>query len=205
MNSEYVSFFYKNLYGSTLGPYEFAGKSLADKFKDGDVILDIGCGNNEFKSDRYDLIGIDPYNKNADLMIFFDDYVPDRMFDVVLCLGVFHWCDDEFLDRQLKKINSCLKPGGRIYWRNHPTDTGIQNIDETAKREVSEFTSTYYEWLKENNLSQNDPDNCFNLYPWNIHTHQTLSTKYGYSIVDLRYDYDKFNDLYKIFAEWIKL
>ena len=205
MNDKFISSWYINEYGSGLGGYKYAGRSLWKRFKEGEWVLDIGCGDNEYKLNFETVIGLDPFNPKADLKIPFEKYVPDRMFDVVLCLGVFHWGDDKFIETQINKINTFLKPGGRLYWRNHPTDTGIPEIDNPARKELAEFKDMYEAWLKKENLSIDDPGNQFDLYPWNFQKHHNLASKFGYKVTDLQYDCDVANNEHKIFAEWTKL
>jgi hypothetical protein len=207
MNQNFERLFYTTEYAddiADLGNYEKAGITLADRIKNHEWVLDIGCANFNFKSRIKNIIGIDTYNDRADFKCSFDEYVPDRMFDAIFCLGVFHFCDDEFLERQLNKMISCLNPRGRIYWRCQPVNTGDPEIDNPTRKEIEEHREQYYQWLSNCNLSPNDPGNAFDLYPWNFQRHYEVSKKFGFEVTEISYDCLN-GKQYKIFAEWTKL
>jgi SAM-dependent methyltransferase len=96
-----------------------SGYALISKIDPSAEILDIGCGDNLFKPYFKNLTGIDPATDLADLKLPFQYYKPDRLFDVVLCLGSIQGNQSEVYE-QISKIYSILKSNGRIYWRCMP-------------------------------------------------------------------------------------
>jgi cyclopropane fatty-acyl-phospholipid synthase-like methyltransferase len=205
MNQSFEANYYLNEYQPGLGNYLKAGITLANRIKDGEQVLDIGCGNNEFKTVLNNVIGIDSFNTDADILVAFDDYVPEIIFDVVFCLGVFHFCSDEVMERRITKIKSCTKSGSRVYWRNHPVNTGDPAIDAWATADTDKFKQIYTTWLTDHNLSLDSTENKFDLYPWNFEKHYVLANKFGFKVTELCYDRCAFTNEIKIFAEWTKL
>jgi len=87
------------------------------------TILDVGCGDNEFKTyfgDR--LTGIDPYNERADIQISLEDYwrQDPEQADIVFALGSINFGNAETIRRQVEKIVDLCKPGGMIAIRVNP-------------------------------------------------------------------------------------
>lgn len=117
------------------------GQKMVDTINamgDNVTIIDVGCGDNEFKQffgDR--LIGLDPYNEHADLKIGIDDLKTDKKFDVVLILGSLNFGDETTINRQFVKAYKLCKPGGKIFLRANP---GITHDHEKAK------WIDFYEW-----------------------------------------------------------
>ena len=68
--------------------FKYSGLKLVDEINalKPRSVLDLGCGYNEFKGQIKNLIGIDPYNKNADHQMHILDYKPNKKFDVVIVL-----------------------------------------------------------------------------------------------------------------------
>ena len=99
--------------------FERSGYQLIDQIPRQSRILDVGCGTNLFKPWFDNLIGIDVIGHECDIQTSLLDYFAQEKFDVVLCLGsIFGSLDDIRL--QVDHIKSMLRPGGKIYWRNHP-------------------------------------------------------------------------------------
>lgn len=99
-------------------------------------VLDVGCGYNEYKDIiDADVIGIDPYNANADEMVTLEDYsmIGDRYyniehnFDVILCLGSINFGSIDKISRELSQVVSMLSPNGTIFFRVNP---GFQHPSE---------------------------------------------------------------------------
>jgi len=94
------------------------------------AVLDVGCGYNEFKGKINNLIGIDPYNKNADLQVSAIEYKTDQKFDVILCLGSVNFgCRDKIIAEVGKCVN-LLSKQGTMFFRVNP---GLQHDKAEAK------------------------------------------------------------------------
>lgn len=87
-------------------------------------VLDVGCGYNEFRGKINHLIGIDPYNKNADYKIATLDYKTKKKFDVILCLGSINFGTQDKIVREVSHCVSMLSKGGTMFFRVNP---GLQH------------------------------------------------------------------------------
>lgn len=96
---------------------QFSGYSLLDRISPDESVIDIGCGRNLFKPYLPNLIGVDPATDEADYKMPILQFETDQTFDVALCLGSVHFGDIDNIRAHLHKINSLLKPTGRVYWR----------------------------------------------------------------------------------------
>jgi SAM-dependent methyltransferase len=87
-------------------------------------VLDVGCGYNEFRGRINNLIGIDPYNDNADYKIATLDYKTKEKFDVILCLGSINFGTQDKIVREVAHCVSMLEEGGTMFFRVNP---GVQH------------------------------------------------------------------------------
>ena len=113
---------------------------IAEKIKDNEWILDVGCGSNPFRSLGKQVVGVDPAFDQADVKSTIEEYVPDRQFDVATCLGSINFGTEEVVAGQIAKIVSCLKPASRIYWRLNP---GRQDHDNEECQGITFFPWTF--------------------------------------------------------------
>jgi SAM-dependent methyltransferase len=126
--------------------YKYSGWSLLNKVSLKDRLLDVGCGYNLFKPIFRDaMVGIDPYNDAADIRVSIEDYKTDEQFDAVFCLGSLNFGDRGVISKQIAKVATLIKPGGRVYWRQNP---GVNDHQWTGA-EVIDF----FPWSFEKNLS----------------------------------------------------
>ena len=84
------------------------------------AVLDVGCGYNEFKGSIDNLVGIDPYNDKADLMVSTLDYKTDQKYDVILCLGSVNFGSKEKITAEVGRCVNLLAPGGTMFFRVNP-------------------------------------------------------------------------------------
>lgn len=141
MNKEFIKEYFGHHWVSRTAEYRYSNHSIASKIQPDEQVIDIGCGHNEFKSLVKNLTGIDIVNPKADIVIDFDDFETDQLFDVALCLGSIQYGERSDIERQLKKLSNLLKPGGRVYWR---TNTGVRDHKNPLVAQVP-----YYPWTEE--------------------------------------------------------
>ena len=72
-------------------------------------VLDIGCGYNRFKNKIHKLIGIDPYNKAADIPLPLEKICTSMKFDIVLALGSINFGDEKVIDNQMEIIDKLFE------------------------------------------------------------------------------------------------
>jgi hypothetical protein len=119
--------------------YKYSGLKLIDeinKLKPKEV-LDVGCGFNEFKGKIHNLTGIDPYNSKADIKVKITDYLPDKYFDVIICLGSVNFGSTDKIFKELENIMRLAASGAKIYFRVNP---GLSHIPPESK------WITFYPW-----------------------------------------------------------
>lgn len=117
-----------------------SGYALIPRIAPEAKILDVGCGQNLFKPYFSNLIGIDVIGDQCDVQTSLLEFHSQDQFDVVLCLGsIFGSIDD--IDRQVEHIKTLLRPGGKIFWRNHPA------------RPRHQFPAFFYPWTEHTHIT----------------------------------------------------
>ena len=154
MDKEFIKEYFGKHWVSRTNHYTYSNHSIADKILPGERVIDIGCGNNEFKPLITGLIGIDIVNPAADIVVDFDEYETEEKFDVALTLGSIQYGNESDIRRQLNKLASILKPVCRVYWR---TNTGVRD-------------------------HKNELVNQVPYYPWTIDEHYRLARDYGFEV-----------------------
>ena len=103
--------------------YKYSGLSIVDEVNELNPlsVVDLGCGYNEFKGKINNLIGVDPYNNNADINSSIVEYTPKEKHDIAICLGSVNFGGPEKIFFELQHIaKNIVKPGGLIYFRANP-------------------------------------------------------------------------------------
>lgn len=106
--------------------HHFTGWALVDEVNalNPTKVLDYGCGYNLFKNKIPGLIGIDPYNRQADYMVDIFEFVADpESYDVILVLGSLNFNGLNDIAERFERLVHLLKPGGKMFFRANP---GIQ-------------------------------------------------------------------------------
>ena len=108
-------------------------EDIIDEITDDEKVLDVGCGYHPFKGKIKNLLGIDKYNEQADIVVDLMDFdtVPES-YDVVIALGSTNLFGFELIEKQIEKVVSWCKPGGRIYMRVNPQIEKITSPKESA-------------------------------------------------------------------------
>ena len=159
------------------------GQQMLEKMQalNPEKILDVGCGDNEWKKYFGDkLLGIDPFNKNADvhagILEFNRGY---NTWDIVMCLGSINFGDKEIIKAQVECAVKLCKPGGKIYFRCNP---GITHDNKHAK------------WI--------------DFFPWSKEILEEFATKFGCEINEISWDQPEDREVRwgnRIYSEWTKL
>lgn len=102
--------------------YKYSGLSIIDEVNalNPDLVLDIGCGYNEFRGKIRNLVGVDAYNDRADVLKDTLSYKPDQQADVAICFGSINFGDTEKIMHELAHVIGMIRDGGRIYFRVNP-------------------------------------------------------------------------------------
>jgi hypothetical protein len=114
--------YFRNHWQGEMAKYKYSGPALI-----GEVnalkprkVLDIGCGYHEFKGKIDNLIGIDPYNSNADIEVKLLDYYPTEKFDATLALGSINFGSTDKIFAELEHAVSLCNPGALMFFRANP-------------------------------------------------------------------------------------
>ena len=144
--------------------WKHSGLQLIDQVNDLNprAVLDVGCGGNEFKNKIHNLIGVDPYNHNADYQIDLMDFRPMEKFDVILALGSINFGGQNKIIAEVSKCVNMLEEGGMMFFRVNP---GIQHDKPEAK------------WIE--------------FYAWNVPFIIELAEMLNLKVLDIRDDSNK--------------
>lgn len=143
-----VEYFGKSWKGN-LPKYKYSGLALLDKIDANSTVLDVGCGDNFFKSHFPNLIGIDPSNNKADIKVSIEEFDCDKKFDALLCLGSLNFGSAESVFAQCKKAVNLTNPSGTIYWRCNP---GLHDHPHQGQERIDFFEWSFdlhQEWSKQ--------------------------------------------------------
>lgn len=159
------------------------GKELLKKLQtlNPTKILDVGCGDNEWKTHfGTKLVGIDPYNSNADHRIDIDSYTTGvGTWDVVMCLGSINFGDKNTIENQVAKAVNLCKPGGKLFFRLNP---GITHDNMSAQ------------WV--------------DFYPWSEEKVHDLAARLECTVNEVSWDHPEVADNIRwgnrIYSEWTK-
>ena len=141
--------------------WKYSGVQLIDEVNNlkPRAVLDVGCGYNEFKGKIKNLVGIDPYNDNADFKLGTLEYNTDKKFDVILCLGSVNFGSKDKIIAEVAKCVNLLANGGTMFFRVNP---GVQHDRPEA------------DWIE--------------FYAWNVPFIIELSEMFNLKILDIRDD-----------------
>jgi len=154
---------------------------IQDNNSDELKILDVGCGDNEWKQHLgARLTGIDPFNSNADFNIGISEYAFDRKpeYDIILALGSINFGDQIEIEKQLSQVVNLVKPGGKIFFRFNP---GITHGNAGAK------------WI--------------DFFPYTEEFINDIATKLNCKVNELGWDHPKDSEVRwgnRYYSEWTK-
>jgi hypothetical protein len=105
LSERYILRFFGEIWKPRTGDYEHTGWELADEVNklNPEKVLDVGCGYHPFKGRIQNLIGIDPYNNQADYEVDILEYkVKPESHDVILALGSINFNSKDEIDTMFK-------------------------------------------------------------------------------------------------------
>ena len=143
-----------------LDKFYWTGWRLVYEVKEGERVLDVGCGSNPFRGHIPLLTGIDITDIGSDEQVAIEDYFTKEKYDVAFALGSINFGSWETILEQTMSLVRCMKDDSRIYWRCNP-----------GKRDHG-----------------NDKVNEVPFFEWNIWHHIILSQLFGYEIIELMPD-----------------
>ena len=160
MNQTALNNYFSTVWQSNLKQYKYSGWALVDKIKPYELVLDVGCGFNEFRSRMPNLLGVDPANDCADVKVSIEEFTATNKFDVAFCLGSINFGNEENILNQIGIVVNALKSKSRIYWRCNP------------------------------GLADHNNDECklIDFYPWTIEKHAEFAELFGYKLMVARWD-----------------
>ena len=123
LSERYILRFFSEIWNPRTGDYEHTGWELADEINklNPEKVLDVGCGYHPFKGRIQNIIGIDPYNNQADYEVDILEYkVKAESHDVILALGSINFNSKDEIESRFSHCVNLLKKGGRFYLRANP-------------------------------------------------------------------------------------
>jgi len=114
--------YFRNVWHGEMSKYKYSGPALINEINSLKPrrVLDIGCGYHEFKGKIDNIVGIDPYNSNADYEVKLLDYHPKEKFDAVLALGSINFGSTDKIYAELEHAVSLCNPGAVMFFRANP-------------------------------------------------------------------------------------
>ena len=116
--NKYFSKYWQN----DMKKWKYSGLALIDEVNNlkPRAVLDVGCGYNEFKGKIDNLIGIDPYNDEADLKVSTLEYKTNQKFDAILCLGSVNFGNRDKIIAEVSRCVHLLADSGIMFFRVNP-------------------------------------------------------------------------------------
>ena len=160
--------YFRNVWHGEIKRFKYSGPALIDEVNklQPRKVLDIGCGYHEFKGKIHNLVGIDPYNENADICVKLLDYHPGEKYDAIMALGSINFGSTDKIFAELQHAVDLCEPGGLLYFRVNP---GLPH--------------------------DKDESNWISFYPWDANFIVNCADQLGVDILDIRTDSHK-NRLY---------
>ena len=153
--------YFSTYWEADMKKWKYSGLSLIDEVNNlrPRAVLDVGCGYNEFRGKINNLIGIDPYNDQADWQVSTLDYKTDKKFDVILCLGSVNFGSRDKITAEVAKCVTMLADRGTMFFRVNP---GLSHPKPESQ------------WIE--------------FYAWNVPFIIELAEQFGLKVLDIRDD-----------------
>ena len=123
LGQQYLARFFGQHWGHAMDQYRQTGWALVDRVNalNPGRVLDVGCGFNLFRGRIQNVIGLDPYNDEADVKLDIIDYAAEpQSFDVILALGSLCYNSELEVEQRFAHCVRLLKSGGPFILRVNP-------------------------------------------------------------------------------------
>jgi len=123
LSERYTHRFFAEMWKPRTNDYSHTGWQLVDEINrlNPESVLDVGCGYHPFKGRIQNLVGIDPYNDQADYEVDILEYrVKPESHDVIIALGSINFNSRDEIEQRFAHCVNLLKSGGRFYLRANP-------------------------------------------------------------------------------------
>jgi hypothetical protein len=123
LSERYTHRFFSEIWRPRTSDYDHSGWALVDEVNklNPKAVLDVGCGYHPFKGRIPNLVGIDPYNDQADYEVDILDYkVKSESYDVIIALGSINFNSQEDIEERFGHCVNLLKSGGKFFLRANP-------------------------------------------------------------------------------------
>lgn len=110
------------------------------------LVLDLGCGDNQYKRFIKNLVGIDLFGEQADIIQDIGILPYDNnTVDAIICFGSINFGDESLIQVQLQEVYRVLKNGGFVIFRGNMKDhNDDQNLYFGWSKEKVKFFSDYF-------------------------------------------------------------
>ena len=169
LSERYIFRFFSEIWQPRTGDYARTGWTLADEVNklNPEKVLDVGCGYHPFKGRIQNIIGIDPYNNQADYEVDILDYkVTPETYDVILALGSINFNSKDEIEERFSHCINLLKRTGKFFLRANPGiphKTGpYVDIFPWSFEVVNEFSEKYN--LKLDAFKKDNNDRLYFVY-----------------------------------------
>ena len=123
LSERYINRFFGEIWKPRTNEYDQSGWQLAEEVNrlNPRSVLDVGCGYHPFKGRIQNLIGIDPYNNQADYQVDILDYkVRPQSHDVIIALGSINFNSRDEIEQRFAACVNLLETGGKMFMRANP-------------------------------------------------------------------------------------
>lgn len=123
LSERYILRFFSEIWKPRTNEYEHTGWQLVEEVNklNPQKVLDVGCGYHPFKGRIQNLVGIDPYNNQADYEVDILDYkVKSGSHDVIIALGSINFNSKDEIEERFSHCVNLLAPGGKFFLRANP-------------------------------------------------------------------------------------
>lgn len=153
--------YFSEVWQPEMKKFKYSGLKLIDEINllKPRSVLDIGCGYNEFKGKINNLIGLDPYNRAADIQCKIADYNTDQRYDVIMALGSINFGSTDKIFTEIEKAVSLTASKGKLFFRVNP---GVQHTPPESR------------WIS--------------FYPWDSNFIIDCADYFDLDVLDIRHD-----------------